>query len=229
MLYATLRHTRWVFGIQPSEVMKYITIIYIAHILHQFNNKEISVADTILRILIPVGVVVLVIFPENLSMALLICFNTLLLLFVGRVITSYSIHYTKLYEFFLDNYKGKEQRFLDYLEDMHLMSPLGLDIIGERKPYFPSMDDKRMWSGISVPWMAVGYGQQISPMQTLAFYNAIANDGIMVKPRFIKGYRRDKSLDMLRKRPYVLNSSVCSRATLKTVRGLLEGVVERGT
>ncbi len=131
--------------------------------------------------------------------------------------------------FFLDNYKGKEQRFLDYLEDMHLMSPLGLDIIGERKPYFPSMDDKRMWSGISVPWMAVGYGQQISPMQTLAFYNAIANDGIMVKPRFIKGYRRDKSLDMLRKRPYVLNSSVCSRATLKTVRGLLEGVVERGT
>jgi cell division protein FtsI (penicillin-binding protein 3) len=76
--------------------------------------------------------------------------------------------------------------------------------------------------------IAHGYELKITPLQTLAFYNAIANNGKMVKPRFVREIRYHGKL-VKRFDTEVLQSSVCSRSTLRKVRKILEGVVEEGT
>jgi cell division protein FtsI (penicillin-binding protein 3) len=87
---------------------------------------------------------------------------------------------------------------------------------------------EKMWSGISLAQMAYGYEVRLTPLQTLAFYNAIANDGRMVKPVFVRELLyHGKTLKNFGTE--VLQPSVCSKGTLKKVRYLLEGVVERGT
>ena len=69
---------------------------------------------------------------------------------------------------------------------MGLNNKLDLELIGEGKPKFTHPSDKKNWNGLSLPWMAFGYGVELTPLQTLTFYNAIANDGKMVKPKFLK-------------------------------------------
>lgn len=127
-----------------------------------------------------------------------------------------------------DNYKDNPQKFVDGLNRMGLNNELGLSIKGEGSPYIPSPGDKK-WSGLSLPWMAYGYGSiQITPLQTLAFYNAIANDGVMVKPRFIKEIREwDKTVE--KNEMKVLNPAICSKETVAKVKEMLKNVVVRGT
>ncbi len=127
-----------------------------------------------------------------------------------------------------DNYKDKPQKFIDGLNRMNLNKELGISIKGEGKPYIPSPGDKT-WSGLSLPWMAYGYGSvQITPLQTLTFYNAIANDGVMVKPRFIKEIREwDKVI--VSNEMQVLNPAICSKETISKVKEMLKNVVVRGT
>ncbi len=124
-------------------------------------------------------------------------------------------------------YKGREHHFVDRLYNMRLNEKLGIEIIGEGEPYINYPTDK-LWSGISLAMISHGYEVRITPLQLLTFYNAIANNGKMVKPKFIKEQlfhgRVVKSYGT-----EVLNQSVCSRSTLKEVRKLLEGVVKRGT
>ena len=83
-----------------------------------------------------------------------------------------------------DNYKDNPKKFVDRLYNLGLNKTLGLPIKGEGIPKIPYPTDSN-WDGLDLPWMAYGYGVAITPLQTLAFYNAIANDGEMVKPRFI--------------------------------------------
>ncbi|MCF4102340.1 transpeptidase family protein [Gillisia sp. M10.2A] len=127
-----------------------------------------------------------------------------------------------------ENYKDKPQKFIDGLNRMNLNEPLGLSLKGEGIPYIPSPGDKK-WSGLSLPWMAYGYGSiQITPLQTLSFYNAIANNGVMVKPRFIKEIKEwDKTIE--KNDMKVLNPSICSQETVNKVKALMENVVVRGT
>lgn len=127
-----------------------------------------------------------------------------------------------------DNYKDNPQRFIDGLNRMNLNEKLGISIKGEGDPYIPSPGDKT-WSGLSLPWMAYGYGSiQITPLQTLAFYNAIANDGVLVKPRFIKEIKEwDKTI--VRNDLEVLNPAICSKETIAKVQEMLKNVVVRGT
>lgn len=127
-----------------------------------------------------------------------------------------------------ENYKDKPQKFIDGLNRMNLNKELGTSIKGEGTPYIPSPGDKK-WSAISLPWMAYGYGSiQITPLQTLTFYNAIANDGVMVKPRFIKEIKEwDKTI--VKNELEVLNPAVCSMETIKKVKEMMKNVVERGT
>lgn len=127
-----------------------------------------------------------------------------------------------------DNYKEKPQKFIDGLNRMNLNKELGISIKGEGKPYIPSPGDKT-WSGLSLPWMAYGYGSvQITPLQTLTFYNAIANNGVMVKPRFIKEIREwDKVI--VSNELQVLNPAICSQETVNKVKEMLKNVVVRGT
>ena len=125
-----------------------------------------------------------------------------------------------------DHYKKKPEQFVNRLMNMGLSEPLGLPIVGEGKPLIPH-PDKKGWSGISLPWMAYGYGVLLTPMQILTFYNAIANDGVMVKPRFIER-TQDAGSKMKRKSEVeIISASVCSKETIGKVKSLLKGVVEK--
>lgn len=128
----------------------------------------------------------------------------------------------------VDKYFGlKPERFLQYIDNLELSKPLGLQIKGEGIPKIKRPTDKG-WSGITLPWMAYGYGLELTPLQSLALYNAVANNGKMIKPIIVKKVRRaDKVLEEYN--TVVLNEKICSDETLAKVRVMLEGVVERGT
>ncbi|NTV83658.1 MAG: PASTA domain-containing protein, partial [Bacteroidales bacterium] len=126
-----------------------------------------------------------------------------------------------------EHYKGREKKFVEGLYELGLNSQLDLDIQGEANPEirFPGQPG---WSGITLPWMSIGYEIRMTPLQILTLYNAIANSGIMVKPRFVKEIRFHG--DLYRSfGPEIINSSLCSRSTLLKVRKMLEGVVDSGT
>jgi len=121
----------------------------------------------------------------------------------------------------------KPKNFIDYFDKLKLSKPLGLQISGELYPKITRPEDKD-WSGITLPWMAYGYGFEISPLHTLTLFNAIANDGKMIKPILVKSIQlADKTIQEFETE--TLNSSVCSEKTLAKLKILLEGVVERGT
>ncbi|MFC2151270.1 penicillin-binding transpeptidase domain-containing protein [Bacteroidota bacterium] len=124
-------------------------------------------------------------------------------------------------------YTGKEEKFINRLYSMNLNNRLGLSIKGEGEPEIKYPGDK-LWSGVTLPQMSIGYEVRLTPLQMLTLYNAIANDGKMVKPKFTKGLMYHgywvKTFDT-----EVLKQSICSRSTLRKVKIMLEGVVEQGT
>lgn len=128
----------------------------------------------------------------------------------------------------VDHHFGlKPERYIDYIRNMGLTNHLGFQLAGEGKPYIPTPADKS-WNGITLPWMSIGYNIKLTPLQTLTFYNAVANDGKMIQPVIVK---RIKKADQVVKafQPVVLNEKICSDETLKKVKILLESVVEEGT
>jgi cell division protein FtsI (penicillin-binding protein 3) len=134
---------------------------------------------------------------------------------------------TAFSKFIYQNYKDNPKRFINRLRNMGLDKKLGLEIKGEGAPILPSPDDKN-WYGTTLPWMAFGYGVSMTPLQTLTFYNAIANDGEMVKPRFIKAIKEwDKTVEEHHRE--VINKSICSKETAKQVQEMMENTVIRGT
>lgn len=124
-------------------------------------------------------------------------------------------------------YKQQPHRFIDRLYGMNINQPLGISIKGEGDPSILYPGDK-MWSGVTLASMSYGYAVNMTPLQILTFYNAIANDGRMVKPRFAKEIRNHGKLERTFP-PEVINPSVCSKSTLRAVRKMMEGVVESGT
>jgi len=126
-----------------------------------------------------------------------------------------------------DNYKANPQKFVDGLKRVGIGTSLGLPFSGVPDPQVRDTSS-RYWSKTSLPWMSIGYENQIPPISTLAFYNAIANDGKMVKPRFVKGLMRDG--EMIEEFPVVtLIDKICGDKALKEMQGILEAVVSRGT
>ncbi|MBJ7880766.1 penicillin-binding protein [Gelidibacter salicanalis] len=126
-------------------------------------------------------------------------------------------------------YKDNPSKFIDRLYAMNLNNSLDLAIVGEPEPIIPDPRIKNgRWSGIALQWMAYGYGVSFTPLQTLTFYNAIANNGEMVKPQFLREVREfDKTIVPFKKE--VINPRICSQETVDKVKKLLENVVERGT
>ena len=127
-----------------------------------------------------------------------------------------------------ESYKKNPAEFIDKLYSMSLNKPLDLEIKGEGIPYIKHPSNKNTWYGTSLPWMSYGYELQITPLQTLNFYNAVANNGVMVKPQFISEIRRD-GLVVEKFETEVINDQIVSDKTVQIARSLLEGVVERGT
>jgi cell division protein FtsI (penicillin-binding protein 3) len=126
-----------------------------------------------------------------------------------------------------ENYAKTPQKFIDRLKGMGLDTPLNLEISGEGMPKIKDVKDPS-WSGVSLPWMSIGYEVLQTPMQILTFYNAVANDGKMVKPMFVKEIRqRGKVVQKFE--TVVINPAICSKKTLEKSRRMLEGVVENGT
>ena len=126
-----------------------------------------------------------------------------------------------------ENYKKHPEDFIDRLYDMGLNQKLGIEIRGEGAPDIKYTDDK-LWSGISLPMMSMGYEVRMTPLQILALYNAIANNGKMVRPVFLEEIRSHGKV-VKRGETVVLNNHICSRETLAQVKEMLEGVVENGT
>ena len=121
----------------------------------------------------------------------------------------------------------RPQKFVDYLDKLKQSEPLGIQILGEQPPKIKRPGEKG-WSGISLPWMSHGYGFETTPLHTLALYNAVANDGVMIKPVFVKSIKKaDEDEEIFATE--VLNKSICSGKTLNRLKLLLEGVVENGT
>ena len=126
-----------------------------------------------------------------------------------------------------DNYSKEPKRFINILKSWSLHEPLGLPIIGEGKPVIPEPGHK-LWSKNALPSMAYGYNLRLTPLQTLTFYNAIANDGVMVKPRFLKQVKEFESvIESFDKE--VINNKICSDNTLNEIQEILKNVVIRGT
>ena len=126
-----------------------------------------------------------------------------------------------------NNYKKNPSQFVNHINKYGLNKPLGLSIKGEGIPRVPQPTDKN-WSNISLPWMAFGYGVSITPLQTLTFYNAVANNGEMVKPQFVSEIKEwNRTIKKYDKE--VLNPKVCSLETIKKLKVVLLNVVKRGT
>lgn len=125
-----------------------------------------------------------------------------------------------------DNYKDNPKQFVDRLYNMGLNKPLGLSIRGEGTPKIPYPTDPD-WDGLDLPWMAYGYGVSLTPLQTLAFYNAIANEGELIKPRLLSQISNLGNAPTKIFSKQVLNPSICSRETLEKVQQMMFNVVDK--
>jgi cell division protein FtsI (penicillin-binding protein 3) len=118
------------------------------------------------------------------------------------------------------------QKYVDYLDKFGLTRPLGFQMHGEARPFIRTPADPR-WSRPTLSRMAIGYGLQISPLQTLAFYNAVANNGIKVTPIIVKEIRKaDAVIERFEAKDYN-PQRICSEETVKKLRVLMEGVVHQ--
>ncbi|HVN56876.1 MAG TPA: penicillin-binding protein [Bacteroidales bacterium] len=126
-----------------------------------------------------------------------------------------------------DHYRDNPRRFVDRLYAMRLNKKLDIQLKGEGDPVIRYPGDK-LWSGISLPMMSHGYEVQLTPLQTLTFYNAVANGGRMMKPRFVTEVLHNGSVIKTFGSEIIINS-IASRSTIRKAQKLMEGVVERGT
>jgi cell division protein FtsI (penicillin-binding protein 3) len=125
------------------------------------------------------------------------------------------------------NYKNQPSKFIDHIFSLGLNIPLAFDIKTPNKPDVKSTK-ARSWSVTSLPWMSIGYEMQLSAMQILSVYNAVANNGVMVKPYLVKEIK-EFGKTIQKNETVILNKKICSEETIRQLKLLLEGVVENGT
>ncbi len=125
------------------------------------------------------------------------------------------------------NYNKQPEKYLQHLRQLQLDQPVGIEIPGEVTPYIRNTQDKH-WSKVSLPWMSVGYELKISPLRLLTLYNAVANNGVMMKPYLVSSIQ-EYGKPVKEFHPEVLIPKICNDTTLQDLRVLLEGVVVEGT
>lgn len=123
------------------------------------------------------------------------------------------------------HYHNCPEKYVDGLYRLGVGVPFDLELPGAGKPNVRRPNkNKSNWSNTALPWMSIGYETQIPPIYTLTFYNAIANNGRMVKPRFVKAEMKDG--EVVKEYPVeVLKEQICSDHTLRDIREILERVV----
>lgn len=125
------------------------------------------------------------------------------------------------------------EKYVDGLYALGLNKKIGTGIAGEAQPYIKHPTDKtkdgrKLWSNVSLPWMSIGYEVNVTPLQIVTLYNAIANGGRMMKPQFVTEIRRGNQT-IQKYDPVVLNEQIASPEAIEMLQTMLEGVVERGT
>lgn len=130
--------------------------------------------------------------------------------------------------YIMDHFYGDDpQKFVDGLKRMSLDQPLNLQIAGEGKPNIRGPKERSYFSKTALPWMSIGYETQVPPMNILTFYNAIANNGVSVRPKFVKAAVKDG--EVVKEFPTeVINPKICSDKTLSQIREILRKVVSEG-
>nr|WP_275982511.1 penicillin-binding protein [Aquiflexum gelatinilyticum] len=126
-----------------------------------------------------------------------------------------------------DNFGHNPSKFVAYIEKAGLDKPIDFQLKGEGVPYFKKPGEKN-WYGTTLPWMSIGYEAKLTPLHTLMLYNAIANDGKMVKPMIVKAVARGNQIEE-KYETEVVRRSIASSKTIDQLKELLEGVVENGT
>lgn len=121
-----------------------------------------------------------------------------------------------------NSYVSKPSQFTNHLKRLKLDSLTGIDLYGERKPivYKPG---SKYWSATTLPWMAFGYNIAITPLHTAMLYNAVANNGTMMKPYLVQAVKQDGTI-IKEMQPKALQEKICSDAALKAVKECLIGV-----
>ena len=126
-----------------------------------------------------------------------------------------------------ENYHNQPEKFVEGLYKLGIASPLNLDIPGAAQKPNIRMPNKDNWSKTALAWMSIGYETQVPPINTLTFYNAIANNGVMVKPKFVKSIVKDG--EVVEEIPTeVLNPAIASPKTIEQIQTILEKVVSIG-
>jgi len=125
------------------------------------------------------------------------------------------------------------ERYVDGLYALGLNQKIGTGITGEAQPVIKhpndrTRDGRKVWSNVSLPWMSIGYEVNVTPLQLLTLYNAIANGGRMMKPQFVSDIRRGSQI-IEHFDPVVLNERIASPESIQKLQTMLEGVVIRGT
>lgn len=126
-----------------------------------------------------------------------------------------------------DYFNENPWAFIKGIQKLQLDKSLGINIIGEPRPFINSPNSPT-WSKVSLPWMSIGYEVRLTSLQMLVFYNAIANNGTMVRPKFVKEIR-DAGKVIKRFDTEIIAESICSDKTIKLAHKYLESVVDSGT
>lgn len=128
-------------------------------------------------------------------------------------------------KFALKCFKDNQRAFFDKLQAFHLFEETGINLPGEAKPYITPYEK---FSKLSLPWMSTGYEVQLTPLQTLRFYNAIANNGKMVSPYLVEKIV-DKTKAIKTFKPEVIDNKIASKESIELLKKLMLSVVETGT
>ncbi len=149
----------------------------------------------------------------------------------GRISAAQAIWYSSnigVAKIILRGYEHDPKKYVEGLRKIGLMEPLDLEIPGAGKVKIKSPDNKTKkdyWSKTTLPWMSFGYETRIPPIYTLTFFNAIANDGKMVRPYFVKEIRNNGDVEV-ENEPVVVKKQICSENTLKQIQQMLLDVIE---
>ena len=130
--------------------------------------------------------------------------------------------------YIIDHFYGSNpQKYIDGLRRMSIDQPLHLQIAGEGKPNIRGPKERSYFSKTALPWMSIGYETQGPPLNILTFYNAIANNGVSIRPKFVKAAVKDG--EIVKEYPTeVINPKICSDKTLAQIREILQKVVGEG-
>jgi cell division protein FtsI (penicillin-binding protein 3) len=127
----------------------------------------------------------------------------------------------------VNSYAKDPNQFVEHLKKLLFNQITGIDLAGETQPIVKS-PKSRSWSASTLPWMAFGYEVLISPLQTLTLYNAIANQGRMMKPFLVNDIQLAGRIEK-QNQPTVAVEKVCTAQTLQQLQECLEGVCTAGT